>query len=169
MAGGKYNATPRRYTMREVRWFVVRDGASEEPYVVNSPRRAAALLADIINRDDDDREHFWVVMLNAHNHYLQHHKVAMGGADGTIVEARSIFGPVFMSGARGFLVGHNHPSGESEPSEEDIALTKKLGECADLLGLRFLDHIIVGNGTGKWISLATRAQLEAKKAVERRP
>jgi len=68
-------------------------------------------------------------------------------------------GPALREGAAHLILRHNHPSGEPTPSKEDVQLTRQLVEGARLLGIRLHDHLIVSNGTGKWVSLAQRGCL----------
>ena len=57
------------------------------------------------------------------------------------------------------IVVHNHPSGDPTPSKEDLQLTRQLAKAAELLDLRLHDHVIIGNGTGRWVSLAQQGML----------
>jgi DNA repair protein RadC len=70
-----------------------------------------------------------------------------------------VFGPAVREGAHSILLAHNHPSGDPTPSAEDRALTARLKECGQLLGIEVLDHVIVGNGTGRWVSFRDRGEL----------
>jgi DNA repair protein RadC len=148
--------TLRRYRRREIRYTVVRDAAQDAYREIGCPQAAAALAAELVARHDDDREHFWVIFLNARNHYQGHHEVAMGGLTACMVEPREVLGPGLREGAAHLIVVHNHPSSDPTPSGEDIRLTATLAEGATLLGLRLHDHVIVGNGSLTWVSLAER-------------
>jgi DNA repair protein RadC len=72
---------------------------------------------------------------------------------------REVLGPALREGAAPLLLVHNHPSGDATPSKEDVTLTRQLAESARLVGVRLHDHLIVGNGTGQWVSLAQRGLL----------
>ncbi len=89
-------------------------------------------------------EEFHVVLLNAQGELMRIEKVAQGTVDGCPVQARDVFSPALREGAHSVVAVHNHPSGEPRPSTEDRALTRKLETAAGLLGLRLLDHIIIG-------------------------
>ncbi|WP_420125149.1 RadC family protein [Longimicrobium sp.] len=89
-------------------------------------------------------EEFHVVLLNAQGELLRMEKVAQGTIDSCHVEPREVFGPAMREGAYSVVAVHNHPSGEPRPSNEDRNLTSRLESAATLLGLRLLDHIIVG-------------------------
>jgi DNA repair protein RadC len=70
-----------------------------------------------------------------------------------------ILGPALREGAAHLILAHNHPSGDPIPSKEDIHLTRQLAEGARLLGIRVHDHVIIGNGTESFVSLAQRGLL----------
>ena len=103
--------------------------------------------------------YFWVIFLNAQNGYTGHHLVSTGSLSASIVHPREVLGPALREGAAHVILAHNHPSGEPTPSKEDIQLTRQLAEGARLLGIRLHDHLIIGNGTGDWVSLAQRGVL----------
>jgi DNA repair protein RadC len=71
----------------------------------------------------------------------------------SLVHLREVFGPALREGAGAIFVFHNHPSGDPTPSPEDNELTRRLKTIAELVGIRLLDHVIVGNGTNTWISM----------------
>ena len=80
--------------------------------------------------------------------------VSVGHADGTAaIDAGAIFREALKAGAEEIIVAHNHPSGDLTPSKADIAATAKVCEAANLLGVKFLDHIILGDGDA-FLSLA---------------
>ncbi|HEX6372120.1 MAG TPA: DNA repair protein RadC [Longimicrobium sp.] len=89
-------------------------------------------------------EEFHVVLLNAQNELMRIEKVAQGTVDTCHVQPRDVFSPALREGAHSVVALHNHPSGEPRPSSEDRDLTRRLETAAGMLGLRFLDHIIVG-------------------------
>jgi DNA repair protein RadC len=75
------------------------------------------------------------------------------------VHPREVLGPALREGAASLILVHNHPSGDPTPSLEDLRLTRQLVEAAQLLDLRLHDHLIIGNGTEEWVSLAQRSPL----------
>jgi DNA repair protein RadC len=81
-----------------------------------------------------------------------HTEVSVGTLNASLVQPREVFGPAVREGAHSILLAHNHPSGDPQPSPEDRELTTRLRECGTLLGIEVLDHVIVGNGTGRWLS-----------------
>lgn len=90
------------------------------------------------------REEFHVLCLNSRNVLLRHVVVAVGSVDQCNVDPREALAPAIACRATGIVLVHNHPSGDPEPSVQDVALTRQLREGARLLCLRLLDHIVVG-------------------------
>jgi len=148
-----------RYRLRLATWIVVRDGGQPSPRLLSSPDAAALLALDLTRAADDDKEHFWAVLLDARNHFLMHTAISVGTQSSSLVHPREVLGPAVREGASSLILVHNHPSGDPTPSREDLRLTRQLVDGARLLDLRLHDHIIVGNGTERWVSLAQRGDL----------
>jgi DNA repair protein RadC len=157
------NAGPRvrRYRLRAAAWTVVREPGQPSPRTLNDPRAVAELAKDLVASCDDDKEHFWVILLNAQNRYLLHTEVSMGTQSASLVHPREVFGPALREGAASIILLHNHPSGDPTPSREDLRLTRQLVECGTMLDVPVHDHVVIGNGTFAWTSLAERGQLRA--------
>jgi DNA repair protein RadC len=88
-----------------------------------------------------------------------HTEVSVGTQSASLVHPREVLGPALREGAAALIVVHTDPSGVPTPSREDLRLTRQLADAARLLDLRLHDHIIVGNGTDRWVSLAQRGEL----------
>ncbi len=93
-----------------------------------------------------DKEAFFVVTLSQKNSTIDRHLVSMGTLTASLVHPREAFRPALQDGAAAVAFVHNHPSGDPTPSSDDMSLTKRLKDAADLLGIRILDHVIVGRG-----------------------
>lgn len=93
------------------------------------------------------REHFLVLLLDTRNRLIRVATISMGSLDSSIVHPREVFKEAISASAASVIFVHNHPSGDPEPSEDDIELTKRLVEAGKLLGILVLDHVIVGDGT----------------------
>ena len=93
------------------------------------------------------KEHFKVLLLNVRLEVMGLETVSIGDLAGAPVHPRETFEPAIRKGAAAVCFAHNHPSGDPEPSEDDIKVTKRLVECGDILGIRVLDHIIIGDGS----------------------
>jgi DNA repair protein RadC len=148
-----------RYRLKLATWIVQREPGEPSPRVLGSPEAVARLARDFLRSADDDKEHFWVIFLNTQNHYLMHTLVSMGTQSASLVHPREVLGPALRIGAASLILVHNHPSGDPTPSREDLRLTQQLADGAHLLDLRLHDHVIIGNGTERWVSLAQRGSL----------
>ena len=115
-----------------------------EKAVIDSPAAAAAALSQELMWQD--RERFAVVMLDVKNRLIGTQVVTIGTATETLVHPREVFRESIRQGACKLIVAHNHPSGNLEPSDADIELTKQLLLGADYLDIPVLDHLILGNG-----------------------
>jgi DNA repair protein RadC len=93
------------------------------------------------------KEIFSIVLLDAKHRKLRDVRVSEGSLTASIVHPREVFAPAIRDGAAAMILVHNHPSGDPAPSSEDVALTRRLREAGELLGIRVLDHVIVGAET----------------------
>lgn len=92
------------------------------------------------------REHFLTLLLDTRNRLIRVATVSMGSLDSSIVHPREVFKEAISASAASVIFVHNHPSGDAEPSEDDIELTRRLVEAGKVLGIVVLDHVIVGDG-----------------------
>lgn len=118
--------------------------APVEKTVVDDPAVAAAALSQDLMWQPQER--FAVLLLDVKHRILGKKVITIGTATETLAHPRDIFREVIRQGATRLIVAHNHPSGNVEPSPEDIALTRQLLEGAKFLDLPLLDHLILGNG-----------------------
>ena len=93
-----------------------------------------------------DREMFVALLLDGKNGVIGFNVVSVGSLTAALVHPREVFKPVILANAAAVILLHNHPSGSAEPSAEDRALTERLEQAGELLGIRVLDHIILGDG-----------------------
>lgn len=92
------------------------------------------------------KEHFLVLLLNTRNYLLaEPREVSRGSLDASIVHPREVFKEAISVSAASVIFAHNHPSGDPQPSQEDISLTRRLVEAGEIVGIAVLDHIIVGD------------------------
>jgi DNA repair protein RadC len=96
---------------------------------------------------DVDREHFVVIMLNQKNKVIGMNTVSVGSLTASVVHPRETFKIAILANCASIIIGHNHPSGDPQPSREDRTLTARLVEAGKLLGISVLDHVIIGDGT----------------------
>lgn len=96
---------------------------------------------------DLQHEEFWVILLNRSNQVIKKEKISTGGISGTMVDNRILFKRALEELASGIILAHNHPSGNRNPSQADINLTKKLQSAGKILDIQILDHIIFTDHT----------------------
>ncbi|MCX8173068.1 MAG: DNA repair protein RadC [Thermoplasmata archaeon] len=121
---------------------------SEERNYVPEQIQSATEAACVARRYivDETKENFITVFLNGKNRIVKAETTSVGISNMSIVEPREIFSKALLLRASGIIIAHNHPSGDTEPSEEDVKLTRRIKEGCLLLNLTLLDHIILGNG-----------------------
>jgi DNA repair protein RadC len=94
---------------------------------------------------DLPHEEFWLLMLNRANQVTQEQYVSKGGISGTVVDTRLVCRWALESSASGVIIAHNHPSGQTQPSEQDKGITRKLKEALKIFDITLLDHLIIGD------------------------
>jgi DNA repair protein RadC len=97
------------------------------------------------NLGREKRELFYVVLLNNKNRKLREVKISEGSLTASLVHPREVYNPVIRESAAGVIFVHNHPSGDPAPSPEDIDITRRLKEVGDVMGVRVLDHVVIGH------------------------
>lgn len=112
------------------------------PTSITNPREIVPTLRKKM-RDYWGQEQFWVICLNGSNNPVSLKRVTIGLVNQTQVHPREVFAPAILAGATSILIAHNHPSGNSNASGEDIAITRRLVEAGELLAIPVLDHLIV--------------------------
>ncbi len=95
---------------------------------------------------DERCEHFYAVLLDNKHRKIRDVRVSQGSLTSSIVHPREVFLPVIRESAAAVIFVHNHPSGDPTPSREDIEITRRLREVGDLVGVRVLDHLVIGRG-----------------------
>lgn len=143
---------------RRLKTITVRQPAEATPATVaRGPVEALPLIAALYEELDASKEHFIALSLNVRNRITGWTHVSTGTISASIVHPREIFAALLRLDAVATVLVHNHPSGETDPSPEDIALTRRLQKAGDLIGIQIVDHVIVGpvpeNGLPKFTSL----------------
>ncbi len=123
--------------------------------------RSSANVSEMLRRylADVDREHFVVILLDRKNQVIGFHTVSIGSLTASVVHPREVFKVAILSNAAAVIFGHNHPSGDPTPSAEDKALTSRLVEAGEILGIQVLDHVVIGDGTSRHFSFADEGLL----------
>ncbi len=104
-----------------------------------------------------ETESFLCLHLSTRNDVLRVEEISKGGMDWVNIQPRDVFRQALRESAHAIILAHNHPSGDPEPSSADVAITRKLGEAATVLGIRLLDHVILGDD--RYVSLKERGLL----------
>ena len=101
---------------------------------------------------ETDREHLLVLTVDTRNRLIGINTVSVGSLNSSLGHPREIFKAAILQNAAAIILAHNHPSGDPTPSSEDRALTERIKQASELLGIRLLDHIVVGDGTERFFS-----------------
>lgn len=113
---------------------------------IDSSDLAYQIVLDNWNQDKIELlEEFKILLLNRRNRVLGIANISQGGISATIVDVKVIFATALKACASNIILYHNHPSGETDPSDADVKLTKRLLEVGQLLDIKILDHLIISN------------------------
>jgi DNA repair protein RadC len=111
---------------------------------IRSSRDVYALLAPGMR--DLKKEKFKALFLNTKNAIIKTETVSMGSLNGSLIHPREVFKTAILESAAGVIIVHNHPSGDPTPSPEDFEVTKRLIEAGNIVGIKLVDHVIIGSG-----------------------
>ncbi len=113
-----------------------------------TPQTVYDILSSVLAAEDEidqDKEHFWVIGLTTRNTVRYLDLVSLGTLSSSLVHPREVFRTAIGRGVASLVLSHNHPSGDPEPSDDDIKLTRRLAEAGRIIGIEILDHVIVGS------------------------
>lgn len=132
--------------------------------IINSPEKASAFFHSVMDKIHD-KEAFVVAFLNTKNRVIDHEVVSVGTINSSIVHPREVFRNAIINKTNSVILCHNHPSGDLNPSKEDISITQRLKDTGNLLGIQAVDHLII-NGINQHEHYSFKAQgiLEATEA-----
>jgi DNA repair protein RadC len=122
---------------------------------IRSPRDVARVFQDLLrleDRIDQDKEHFYVMHVNARQQVNLVELVAIGTLNHAEIHPRETFRRAVIEGSYSIVVAHNHPSGDVTPSEADIKTTRKLHDAGEILNIPLLDHLIITGRGGDFFS-----------------
>lgn len=128
---------------------------SPKKTIVKSPEDIVALLMEEMRHLK--KEIFKVVLMNTKNHVIKSVNVSVGSLNASIVHPREVFSEAIKVSCSSMILAHNHPSGDPEPSREDIETTARLVKAGNIIGIKVLDHIIIGNGI--YVSLKEKGEI----------
>jgi DNA repair protein RadC len=113
--------------------------------IIHSPGDAAFIVMEEMKRLK--KENFRMMALNTKNHVVAVETISVGNLNSSIVHPRELFRQAIRHAAAGIILVHNHPSGDTTPSQEDLLITERIVEAGQIMGIEVLDHIIVaGDG-----------------------
>lgn len=138
--------------------MIIQENTTEK---VSTAADVAKILQSILNTEstiDQEKEHFWIIGVNVRNVIQFIDLVSLGTLSASLIHPRETYRLAISRGVASIIACHNHPSGEPAQSKEDIAITQKLKEAGDILGIKLLDHVIFGNNGG-FISLLEKGYL----------
>ena len=156
-----HDSTPKTRPVRRV-MSCLTDVVAEGPLRVGyrSPLRTAECSYALVRELLEGRatEEFWSILLDARNRAIGLAQISVGCLTWSVVHPREVYGPAVRMGAGAIIVAHNHPSGDSEPSAQDVEITQRLARAGELHGIPLLDHLVCGHGS--YVSLRTRGVLK---------
>lgn len=120
-------------------------GSVDDKIQINNPKDAADFMMG--KMEHLTQEKFIALFLNSKNIIIKQKTIFMGTLNSAIVHPREIYSEAVKCASNAIIVLHNHPSGDTTPSLEDIKTTDRLRECGDILGIQLLDHVIIGDHT----------------------
>ncbi len=121
---------------------------SRERAEMKTPENVYRHIKKIFCKQDaieKDKEHFYLLILNSKNKVKCVDLITVGILNASLVHPREVFRRAIKEGASTIILAHNHPSGNSEPSEEDKDITKRLIEAGKIIGIELVDHVIIGD------------------------
>lgn len=121
----------------------------EKNYIISKPKDIYDLVKDDMKYFE--QEHFRILMLNTKNILINIKDIFIGASDSSAVETRKVFKEALKYNAKSIIICHNHPSGDPSPSKEDVNISLRIKEAGEIIGIKLLDHIIIGDN--RFISL----------------
>jgi DNA repair protein RadC len=118
---------------------------ASESFKITSPQDVSALVMEDMRYYK--KEYFRIILLDTKNKVIDIITISIGSLNSSIVHPREVFLEAVKKSSASIILLHNHPSGEVQPSREDINITQRLIEAGDIMGIKVLDHIIIGDGT----------------------
>ena len=124
--------------------MVKEDSELYEVPVIKSPTEVYQAAKQLLALHEEPEEHFCIFCLNTKNKIVGVHTISIGSLNTSIVHPREVFKAAMLNNASGIICLHNHPSGDPEPSREDIESTRRLVKAGEIMGIKVLDHVIIG-------------------------
>ena len=128
------------YTLK----IIKEDSVPYEVPVIKSPAEVYQAAKQLLALHEEPEEHFCIFCLNTKNKIVGVHTISIGTLNASIVHPREVFKAAMLNNASAIICFHNHPSGDPEPSREDIETTRRLVEAGEIMGIKVFDHVIIG-------------------------
>ena len=116
---------------------------------IKSPEDAENIIQTVLDLNSEAVEKFGILTLNTKNEVAGIHIISIGNLNSSIVHPREVFKAAILNNAASIILFHNHPSGDPQPSSEDVKITKRLIEAGSIMGIDVMDHIVTGDGKYK--------------------
>lgn len=114
-------------------------------YAIKSPDDAAVIGKEFMHIHREPEEYMYMICMNVKNKVIGIFEISHGTVNASLVTPREVFQKALLANSVSIILMHNHPSGDSTPSREDIEVTKRLVEAGKIVGVEVLDHIIIGD------------------------
>lgn len=136
------------YKIDEIKVVSLSVKETSDPPKVDTPEKVFDLWFEPVANApqfDPEKEHFVMFALNTRNRVKGWQIVTQGIIDAALIHPREVFRPAIVMAASAVIVAHNHPSGDTSPSAEDLKITRQLVDAGAIIGIHCLDHVIIGN------------------------
>lgn len=134
----------RAKTIKIVSLRMVRESSLKNQYgTISAPEDVRIMIKDLIG--SNDREYFGVVCIDTKNQPTHISIVSVGTLNSSMVHPREVFKAAILSNSASIIIFHNHPSGNTNPSNTDIEITKRLVDAGEIIGIKVIDHVIVSD------------------------
>lgn len=117
----------------------------DKEFTINNPSNIANFLSQACKMDKQAEEILVLICLDTKNKITGYHEVSRGTVNSSLVHPREVFKRALLNNANAIIIAHNHPSGNTYPSAEDLKITRRIKEAGELLGVELLDHVIIGD------------------------
>lgn len=126
---------------------LVKENSTNYPNLtsLSSPDKIVSMMNDVFFANKQTEEHMWMIACDVKCKLIGVFEISHGTLNGSFANPREMFVRLCLSNAYGFVLVHNHPSGDPTPSQDDIVVTKRIKQASDILGFALLDHIVIGD------------------------
>lgn len=113
------------------------------PAIINAPSDVVKFIDDLEDIRSHTEERIYCIAMNTKNHIIGFSQIAQGSINTCYLDTKELFKVILLCNASRFILIHNHPSGDSTPSQNDYQMTEKIKEASKIMGIEFLDHIVI--------------------------